>query len=227
MRMHLRWKNTTHRSSGPAMLAGPFAWPCRLAGQTVKYRGDGFARHTRNRHSHLHLSRHRHVGRRADDRLRLLRSASRPTRATTATAARCSSSTPRGNILIDTTPELRLQLLRAEREAGPRGRLTRTTTPITCSASTTCGSSPPAERADADLLHRRGGGSHPPGVRLRLPPERRGPARRDAARSSNSAASTSGPFDVLGERFTPIPLHPRPVQRASASASATWLTAPT
>ena len=39
-------------------------------------------------------------------------SANRPTRATTATAAPSSSARPQGNLLIDTPPELRLQLLR-------------------------------------------------------------------------------------------------------------------
>ena len=158
-----------------------------------------------DRHAHVHLPRHRHVGRRADDRLRLPRL---PLDQPANHRYRCSVliGTPRGNILIDTTPELRLQLLRENVKLVHAVVYTHYHVDHLFGLDDLRLFPTMLQGAAADLLHRRGGRGDPAGVRLRLPPRRRRPARRDAAASSNSAASTSAPFEVLGERFTPIPL---------------------
>ena len=88
-----------------------------------------------------HLPRHRHVARRADDRLRLRAPAARPTRATAAAPLDLHRDRRRQRLLVDAGPDLRAQALRARHPRASTRSCSRTATPITSSGSTTCGAS--------------------------------------------------------------------------------------
>ena len=122
-----------------------------------------------------HLPRHRHLVRRAADRLRLRRLPLRPTRATGAPAPARWSRPAARRLLIDTPPELRLQLLAGGLRPASTRCSTPTSTPITSTASTTCGSSRCAQRRPLPVL-RPGRDARPARARLPLHLRRRGPA---------------------------------------------------
>ncbi len=114
--------------------------------------------------------------------------------------------TPQGNLLIDTPPELRLQLLRERIGVVHAVLFTHYHADHLFGLDDLRPIPAQARRPRAALLHRRGRGQDPHDVLLRLRPRRRGNGAPATCPSWSSAASPTSRSRVLGERVTPMPL---------------------